>query len=115
MTPLRVFNRLRQAHAHRVGRAGLLPALAQLDAPRHPLPEVVQAPRRIPGFAGPGGRATSNDTRPSLRAIPRLDIKGPTSSRAYISTGEAVAGDPVLLAARYYREGADEFGEVFEK
>lgn len=45
---------------------------------------------------------------PSLRVIPRLDIKGPNVVKGVHLEGLRVVGDPAELALRYYEGGADE-------
>lgn len=45
---------------------------------------------------------------PTLRVIPRLDIKGSNVVKGIHLEGLRVVGQPGDLAARYYREGADE-------
>ena len=45
---------------------------------------------------------------PSLRVIPRLDIKGPNVVKGVHLEGLRVVGVPAELALRYYEEGADE-------
>jgi cyclase len=45
---------------------------------------------------------------PSLRVIPRLDIKGPNVVKGIHFDGLRVVGDPAELALRYYEGGADE-------
>lgn len=44
----------------------------------------------------------------NVRLIARLDIKGPNVVKGVHLEGLRVVGDPAELAARYYREGADE-------
>lgn len=48
------------------------------------------------------------DDRPSLRVIPRLDIKGPNVVKGIQLDGLRVVGSPAELAAHYYEDGADE-------
>lgn len=43
-----------------------------------------------------------------IRIIPRLDIKGPNVVKGIFTEGLRVVGNPIELARRYYREGADE-------
>lgn len=43
-----------------------------------------------------------------VRVIPRLDVKGPNVVKGIHTEGLRVIGDPVLLAQKYYSEGADE-------
>jgi cyclase len=45
---------------------------------------------------------------PSVRLIPRLDIKGPNLIKGIQLEGLRVIGDPNAHALHYYREGADE-------
>lgn len=45
---------------------------------------------------------------PSVRIIPRLDIKGPNVVKGVHLEGLRVMGDPAKLALRYYEQGADE-------
>jgi imidazole glycerol-phosphate synthase subunit HisF len=45
---------------------------------------------------------------PSLRLIPRLDIKGPNLIKGIHLEGLRVVGDPQIYAQRYYEAGADE-------
>jgi len=47
-------------------------------------------------------------TKPSVRIIPRLDIKGPNLIKGIHLEGLRVVGDPHEFALRYYAEGADE-------
>lgn len=44
----------------------------------------------------------------NIRIIPRLDIKGPNVVKGIFTEGLRVLGKPGPLAARYYKEGADE-------
>jgi len=44
----------------------------------------------------------------SIRIIPRIDIKGPNVVKGIHNEGLRVVGNPVELARRYYKEGADE-------
>lgn len=44
----------------------------------------------------------------NVRIIPRLDIKGPNVVKGIHTEGLRVIGDPVLLAEKYYKNGADE-------
>lgn len=44
----------------------------------------------------------------NIRIIPRLDIKGPNVIKGVHLECLKVVGDPQTLAAKYYREGADE-------
>ncbi|KKW12505.1 MAG: Imidazoleglycerol-phosphate synthase [Parcubacteria group bacterium GW2011_GWA2_49_9] len=44
----------------------------------------------------------------NIRIIPRLDIKGPNVVKPVHTEALRVVGNPKELAARYYREGADE-------
>ncbi|MBX3658724.1 MAG: imidazole glycerol phosphate synthase cyclase subunit [Ramlibacter sp.] len=46
--------------------------------------------------------------KPSVRIIPRLDIKGPNLIKGIHLEGLRVVGDPHEFALRYYAEGADE-------
>lgn len=45
---------------------------------------------------------------PTIRVIPRLDIKGPNLVKGIHLEGLRVVGPPHEFAARYYKEGADE-------
>ena len=44
----------------------------------------------------------------NIRIIPRLDIKGPNVIKGIHCEGLRVVGNPKELAAKYYKEGADE-------
>jgi cyclase len=50
----------------------------------------------------------SNRKTPTLRLIPRLDIKGSNVVKGINLEGLRVVGAPGELASRYYRDGADE-------
>ncbi len=50
----------------------------------------------------------SKNPMPSIRIIPRLDIKGPNVVKGVHLEGLRVVGNPSEFAQRYYREGADE-------
>lgn len=50
----------------------------------------------------------SAPTGPSLRLIPRLDIKGPNVVKGVHLEGLRIVGDPAALAERYCKQGADE-------
>lgn len=43
-----------------------------------------------------------------IRIIPRLDIKGPNVVKGIHCEGLRIVGDPTVLAAKYYKDGADE-------
>ncbi|HEY4484415.1 MAG TPA: imidazole glycerol phosphate synthase cyclase subunit [Candidatus Paceibacterota bacterium] len=44
----------------------------------------------------------------NIRIIPRLDIKGPNVVKGIHTEGLRVVGEPIKLAKKYYRDGADE-------
>ena len=44
----------------------------------------------------------------NIRIIPRLDIKGPNVVKGIHTEGLRVVGEPIKLAEKYYRDGADE-------
>lgn len=58
--------------------------------------------------AAPSSLASEGLSVPSIRLIPRLDIKGPNLIKGIHLEGLRVVGDPQEHARRYYEQGADE-------